>query len=181
MKDEYAFEVISGGMVLYERVGPVSEVAPYIKEAYKRVEDTCGVKFGEPYLKDLLGEGKTIMNSWPGCVAMTVFKSYFPDKAVLFAGDIQNAIYRDGVQPEDMAGLADLAVPYGIAKEEFLERMEDDVFQYATKQDFQMSQDMEATGYPTVLIRHEETYYMIARGYTTYEVLKQRVQEVVKS
>ena len=44
---QFDFEVISGGMILGERQGPIGEVAAYIKGAYKTVEDTTGVKFGE--------------------------------------------------------------------------------------------------------------------------------------
>ncbi|MFW5762224.1 MAG: DsbA family protein, partial [Cyclobacteriaceae bacterium] len=63
-QQDFQFEVISGGMITGERIGPVGEVAPYIKQAYKLVENTTGVKFGDDFLR-VLNEGKAIFTSIP--------------------------------------------------------------------------------------------------------------------
>jgi putative protein-disulfide isomerase len=52
-KDSIDFDVISGGMVVGEREGPVGDFADYILGAYTRVEEYSGMKFGQPYLDQL--------------------------------------------------------------------------------------------------------------------------------
>lgn len=175
------FEVLSGGMILHERVGPVSLVAPYIKDAYKNVESTTGVKFGLPYLEDLLGEGNMIMDSWMGSVALTAFKSFDSANSVLFAADLQNAIYFNGISPLDIDHFADLAESYGIEKDDFLGKTNDPIIQYSTKQDFQMAQDLKVTGYPAVIVFYQDQYFLIARGYTDFDTLESRLLSVLGS
>jgi len=72
--DFETIDVISGGMITRERIGAIGEVAPYIKTAYKDVENRTGVKFGEKFLKDILEEGSTIFTSIPPSIALSVFK-----------------------------------------------------------------------------------------------------------
>ncbi|HXI00169.1 MAG TPA: hypothetical protein VNI52_07850 [Sphingobacteriaceae bacterium] len=95
---QFDFEVISGGMVTGSRVGPIGVVAPYIKKAYRTVEETTGIKFGEGFLRNI-DEGEMIMNSEKPAVALAVFRTYYPDKAVMFAHELQNAINFDGADP----------------------------------------------------------------------------------
>lgn len=179
-KDKIDIEVISGGMILEDRVGPVSEVAPYIKTAYKRVEEATGVTFGEAYLADLLGEGKTIMNSWYLCVAMTVFKSFDKKNQVAFASALQKAVYFDGMAPEDTEAIARLAETFGQDANAFKESMDTEEMKYATKQEFQFAQDLSATGFPTLVIKVGEEYFLMARGYVSYEVLAERLEKAMQ-
>ena len=94
---QFDFEVISGGMILGERQGPIGEVAAYIKGAYKNVEDTTGVKFGENFVNVVLQEGNLYFSSEKPAIALSVFKTIYPKKAILFAHDLQSAIYHDGL------------------------------------------------------------------------------------
>ena len=74
--EQIQFEVLSGGMVLGDRAGPIGQVAPYISWAYKHVEERCGVKFGADFLEGVLKPGTAIFSSEKPCTALTVFKSY---------------------------------------------------------------------------------------------------------
>ncbi len=179
-KDKIDIEVISGGMILEDRVGPVSEVAPYIKTAYKIVEEGTGVKFGEAYLADLLGEGKTIMNSWYLCVAMTVFKSFDKKNQVAFASALQKAVYFDGMAPEDTDAIAKLAATFGLDAKAFKDSMNSEEMKYATKQEFQFAEDLSATGFPTLIVKVGEEYFLMARGYVSYEVLEERLEKAMQ-
>ena len=59
--DAVDFEVISGGMITGSRMGPIGEVAPYIRWAYKEVEEKTRVTFGEAFLKQVLEDGKRFL------------------------------------------------------------------------------------------------------------------------
>jgi putative protein-disulfide isomerase len=91
-QDEFEFEVISGGMVTGERVQPASVMADYILGAYKQVEDRTGVTFGEPFL-DMLRDGTRIQSSFEPALVLRTFKTFLPEKAVLFAHDLQKMNY----------------------------------------------------------------------------------------
>jgi putative protein-disulfide isomerase len=180
-KQQFQVEVISGGMVLNDRVGPLREIAPYIRDAYKRVEEMTGVTFGPKYLEDLLGPGDAILNSWPASLAMTVFKSYAPQHSVEYASALQKAIYFDGISSEDLSYFGQLAVQFGIDPAAFMLKTQDESYHYATKQDFQLASDMQVTGFPAVILFHKEEYFLLAKGYTDLKTLTERIDRVLTS
>jgi putative protein-disulfide isomerase len=110
-------EVISGGMVRGERVGPISGMASYLSKAYKEVEDRTGVKFGDAFLNETLVEGTAILNSLPPSIALSIFKTKKPEEQLQFASGIQKAIYYDGKKPEDPNLYSELALPLGSTKQ----------------------------------------------------------------
>ena len=173
-RDAVSFEVVSGGMITGSRIGPIGEVAPYIRWAYKEVETRTGVTFGKAFLENVLEEGRTVFSSIPPAVALSVFKSYQADKAVLFAGKLQQAIYYDGLAPEDTAAYASLAEAFGIDGTTFVAQMDELTFQAQAQEDFHRAQQLGVSGFPTAFAEAEGTYYRLANGYTLLADLQSR-------
>ena len=178
---QFDFEVISGGMILGEREGPINEVAAYIKGAYKTVEDTTGVKFGENFVNIVLEEGKLYFSSEKPAIALSVFKTIYPKKAIHFAHDLQSAIYHDGLDLSIDKSYVVLAEKYQINGQEFIEKLNTEEFKQAAYYDFVLAKQLQVTGYPAVLIKTgESNFYMIAKGYTDFESIELRIQNVLK-
>jgi putative protein-disulfide isomerase len=179
-RDKFDFEVLSGGMMIGERTGPIDQIAPYIKTAYKTVEETTGIKFGEPYLKHIQ-DGMMILNSEKPSIALSVFKSYFPEKAVAFAHDLQDSHYFEGHDYNDDHLYRYLAVNYGIDPDEFNQKMSQEAFKEAAYYDFALAKQLSVTSYPAVLIQAaEDSFYLIAKGYTDLDTLEERIVNVLK-
>jgi putative protein-disulfide isomerase len=178
--DQFNFEVLSGGMVLGESAGPIGKMADLIKSHYPNVEYTCGVKFGEPFLT-ALNEGTRFFSSEKPSKALSVFKSYFPDQAVLFAHDIQNAIYLEGLDLSEDSSYEPLVAKYNIDKQEFIQKLNSEEFKQAAYYDFALARQLQVSGYPAAFIKTGDTnFYMIARGYTDLATMKLRVENVLK-
>lgn len=179
-KNDFEFEVLSGGMMIGDRVGSINDIAPYIKTAYKSVENTTGVKFGDAYL-GVLDEGNMILNSELASIALSLFKQYFPDKSVLFAHEIQNALYFDGRDPNEIETFKNIAVKHGINPDEFEAKLKSDSAKEAAYYDFALSRQLRVDSYPAVLMQTSETgFYLIAKGYTDYDTLELRIENVLK-
>ncbi len=179
-KDRMRFEVVSGGMITGERVGPIGEVAPYIKWAYKDVEKATGVVFGVAFLQGVLEKGTAVFTSMPPSVALTVFKTDRPDDVVPFAAALQKAIYFDGIEPLDYAAYGRLAAGFGLDAAAFVEQMQDQVYLNATFQEFSLAQQLGVTGFPTVFVRLADgRYQVVSRGYCDYDTLESRVEAVL--
>ena len=172
------FLVVSGGLVTGERIGPVDEVAPYIKTAYKTVEERTGVTFGEEFLRQL-EKGEMVFTSLPAAVAMAVFKMYQPEKAIEYAEALQNAIYFEGMPPEPYEGYAQVASTFGLDADAFLRKMNMDMLQQQAYADFTIAYDMGVTGFPAVFLRSGKDTYQVAAGYTDYDTLVARIEEVL--
>ncbi|NEU07113.1 DsbA family protein [Flavihumibacter sp. R14] len=179
-RDQFDFEIISGGMMIGDRAGRVADVAPFIRDTYKTVEDTTGIVFGLAFIKNL-EEGYMIFNSERPAIALSVCKSLLPKKTFEFATDLQNSIYFDGKEPDHMDLYRYLAANFGIDPDEFASRMDDPVFKDEAHYDFALAKQLQVGSYPAVLIQYADSkFYLIARGYSDYETMELRINNVKK-
>ena len=178
-QDEFEFEVISGGMVTGERVQPASVMADYILGAYKQVEDRTGVTFGEPFL-DMLRDGTRIQSSFEPALVLRTFKTFLPEKAVLFAHDLQKMNYSDGLDLNNFSNYQAVVEKYEINWTIFKEKMETQAMNKATIQDFQISNAYEVTGFPAVFFENETTRSPLVKGYQSFENLDDIMQQVIE-
>lgn len=177
---DITIEVLSGGMITGDRIGPLIDVAPYIRSAYKDVENASGVKFGQPFLEELFGEAQMYMTSIPAARALAAFRILQPDGNQLrFAARIQKAIYGEGMHPDDEDGFGNLVTEFGLDKARFLDVMRSDDAAKAADADMQRSSQMGVTGFPTVFVQHNNQLSIISRGYKDYASLEQSLQGVV--
>lgn len=179
LQDKLHFEVYSGAMMLGDRAGSINDVAPYIKTAYKTVEQRTGVVFGEPFLKDMLEPGTAMLNSEKPCIALTVFKSYLPGRAVEFAHVLQEALYQDGKDLTQDAIYPELVAPFGIDPLAFVEKLNNTDFKRKTYEEFKIVSEIGVTGFPTVLLLTEKQNYLLSRGYTDFEPLYQTITQII--
>ncbi len=176
--DRLDFEVISGGMILNERIAPLASFAPVIRNNYKTIEAVTGITFGEGFLKHLY-VGSAIMESETPAIALSVFKSYQPEKALEFAHSLQNALYFDGKGPQDEDMYRYLAVNYNIDPDEFLKLMNDEVYKQAAYYDFALAKQLNVEGYPAVFVQSADNYfYLVAKGYTNLKTMELRLASV---
>lgn len=179
-KNDFDFEVISGGMMIGEKVGSVNQVAPFIKTSYHNVEEVSGVKFGDAYLRHL-EEGTFILDSVPPSIALSVLKSLKPDLSIPFIHDLQQSIYFEGKDPNDSSLYRYLSVNFGIDPDEFERKMGEDEFREAAYYDFALAKQLKVESFPAVLMQMSETsFYLIAKGYTDSDTLELRIRNVLK-
>lgn len=180
-KDEFDFQVISGGMILGDRVGPISQMAPFIKGAYKNVEETTGIKFGDKFINEALEEGTMLLSSEKPSIALSVFKSYLPDQAVLFAHDIQKALNFYGLDLNDNQTYKELIKPYKLPEEEFLAKLDNEEYRQLAYYDVALARQLQVTGYPAAFIKTGELqFHMIAKGYSDEATMELRIHNVLK-
>jgi putative protein-disulfide isomerase len=175
------FEVLSGGMIMGLRAGPIGEVAPYIEKAYPDVEQATGVRFGEAFLQNILRPGTAIFSSEMPGIALTTFRKQQPERVVQFAHALQNALYANGIKLSVLENYVPLAEQFGLSGSDFLREMQREENRYETMLEFQTVANWGINGYPTVLLKpeHDRQYYMIARGYTPFERLDEVIGKVL--
>jgi len=179
-KDRMDFRVVAGGMVTGPRVEPVAKMAGYILGAYKRVEETCGVKFGEPYL-ERLQEGTTISNSEPPCRALHLASTLRPAESVEYAHQLQRAIFLDGYDWNDAETYEHLARIFDLDPEAFAARWDSEDARYAVQADFQWVQAAGISGFPCVVVQRGEEYFLAAQGYRRLEEIEAVLEKILAS
>ena len=174
---EIEIEVLSGGMITGSRIGPIGQVAPYIKTAYKDVENATGVKFGKPFLMDVLDKGTAIFTSIPCGLALTAFKQLMPAKALDYAAALQKAIYYNGTDPSDMEAFARLAEGLGASKDPFLKLAASNDIKQMTQDEFLRVSRFGVRGFPTVLIERDGSYQAVSSGYLPLAELEKKLAQ----
>ena len=181
-KNELDFEVLSGGMMIGEQVQSIERIAGYIQTAYKRVEELSGIKFGEDFLWHINNPDKSDwqMNSEKPAIALCVFKEYYPEQQVAFASDLQYALNYEGRDLNDDEAYRHLLEKYGINPEAFYPKLHSDEFKEQAYYEFNLCKQLKVTGFPCLFLQKDDSkFYMLARGFTDYETLNERIKNVL--
>lgn len=178
-KDQLSFQVISGGMVTGSRVGPLAQMANYIKESTPRLEALTGVKFGEGFLADLHGAGATILDSTPPSKAFVILKEHRPEQQVSIAHALQEVFYKDGLDFNEVDSYRGICAAFGLEHATFSEKFNSLDYQLAVKEEFEMAAQYGVSGYPTVILRNGEQYFLMAHGFNSTEQLEAVFKKIV--
>ncbi|MBN8673801.1 MAG: DsbA family protein [Chitinophagales bacterium] len=181
-KDKISFEVLSGGMIPAENPRPIAATARYISEAYQRVEEITGIKFGPDYLWHIFnpGESDWFPHSEKAAIAMCTFKEILPDQQVAFAADLQYSLHFEGRDLTDNEAYRHLLEKYSIPGEAFYSKMNSEAYKEKALYEFALCKQLQATSFPQVLIQvAEQKFYLLAKGYTDHETLNDRIQSVL--
>ena len=183
-KDDLDIEVLSGGMMTGESVMPIEKIGPYIQSSYKRVEELTGIKFGDDFLWHINNPDKSdwVMNSEKPAIALCILKEYYPERQLEFATDLQYALNYEGRDLDDDEAYRHLLDKYNIQPEAFYSKLSTNEYKEMAYYEFALMKQLEVNGYPTVFIQTGELkFVMVARGYTGYEELQQRIDNVLKT
>lgn len=182
-KNVLDIDVLSGGMILPDKPTHIRLAAGYIAKAYKEVEALTGIKFGEDYLWHIHNpeESDWYPSSEKPAIAMSIFKAFYPGRAIGFATDLQYALHYEGRDLTDDAAYLHLLEKYSIQPEIFFEKLASEQCKEMAYYEFSLMQQLQVTGYPCVFIQTGDLkFVMVARGYTDYETLKGRIEKVLE-
>ncbi len=178
--DSLTYSVYTGGLVLGERIGTVKDKFEYVLDAYKQVEQTTGTMFGEGFKTNIIGNAdEYVFSSVPPGKAFVILKELQPDNALNFAHDLQRAIYWDGKDIHKPEMYAEIADKYGIDTGIFAQRFNDTAYDKLLTRDFETSAYYQAQGYPHVLLKKDDQYYLLTRGYNSYENLEPIINKIL--
>ena len=182
-KEELHVEVLSGGMVLPDEPTHIRATASYIVTAYKRVEELTGIEFGPDYLWHINNpeESDWYPHSLKPATALSIIKELQPDSVLAFAGDLQYALHYEGRDLTDDEAYRHLLEKYKLDAEDFYTKLKEDKYKAAAEYDFALCKQLKVTGYPTLFIQSSDSkFYLVAQGYTGYDVLEERVRNVLE-
>ena len=177
-------EVLSGGMLIGDAATPIENIAHYIDGAYKNVETLSGIKFGDDYLWHIKNPALSdwVMESEKPAIALCIFKEYYPDKQVEFASDLQHALYMEGRDLCDNEAYRHLLEKYSINEEAFYNKLGSEEYSDQAYYEFNLCKQLQVNGFPAVLLQQNDSkFHLIAKGYTSYQQMNERIEETLQS
>ncbi len=175
----FYFDVLSGGMVVGEREGPIGDFADYILSAYPRLEKLTGVKFGQAYLNQLKTKSIYSSSVIPS-IAMEVCKALDNKKAIPFASALQAAYYVEGLDLREDSVYISLAKQFDFEPEQFLQMLKSEEMKTRAFNSFKHVSTLGVNGYPAVLAIKNGKWYALANGYTDYDSLTAAFEQFQK-
>jgi putative protein-disulfide isomerase len=181
--DRLDIEVLSGGMILNEEKQSIAGMAPYIQKAYKTVEERTGIQFGEDFLWHIFHYDLSdwYFDSEKAAIALCIFKEYYPARQVEFVSDLQYAFKYEGRDLTDDEAYRHLLEKYSIQPEAFYQKLHSEEYKEKAHYEFQLCKQLRVTGFPCVLLQTADNkFYLLSRGYTDYDSLKTRLENVLQ-
>jgi putative protein-disulfide isomerase len=121
------------------------------------------------------------MNSEKAAVALCIVKEYYPPRQLEFATDLQYALNYEGRDLDDDEAYRHLLDKYNIQPEAFYSKLNDAEYKEMAHYEFALMKQLQVNGFPTVFIQTGDTkFVMVAKGFTVYEDLKERIENVLK-
>lgn len=162
-----SWEILAGGMVLGDRVGPIGRVSGFLKRALPRLEDTTGIQFGRPFLDNVLAGGTMVLSSMEPSRALQAVKTLAPDRALPFAMAVQKALYEQGLDVTSMSVLGEAAEAVGVSGFE-IEYLKTESYE-KTLAEFRRVNDMGVMGFPTLLGIDGDDVRVFSRGWAPFD------------
>lgn len=181
-KNECSFEVLSGGMMPKEFAKPVSVIASYVSSAYRRVEETTGIKFGEDYLWHMFNPDKSdwVPHSEKSAIALCIFKEIYPERQVEFATGLQYALNFEGRDLTDDEAYRHLVEKYKLDAADFYKKLNSEAYKEKALYEFSLCRQLQVTAFPVLLLQATETkFYLVARGYTHIDDVRARITRIL--
>ncbi|HUM97098.1 MAG TPA: DsbA family protein [Chitinophagaceae bacterium] len=181
--DRFEFEVLSGGMIPAENPSPIKATASYISKEYKNVEAISGIQFGEDYLWHIFHpeESDWYPHSEKAAIALCIFKELYPEQQIAFAADLQKALHYEGRDLTDDEAYRHLLEKYKMDSKDFYQKLHSDTYRDKANYEFALCRQLQVNGFPAVLMQVAATkFYLVARGYTVYEDVKARIENIIK-
>ncbi len=173
------WEVLAGGMVVGDRVGPIGRLSEFLKEALPRVEGTTGVRFGQAFTTEILERGTLVLSSLEPSRALQAVKTLANDRALAYAVGLQKALYEDGRDVTSLEVLGEVAEAVRVVGFE-IEYMKTETYEQ-TLAEFRLVADMGITGFPTLLGFDGESGKVFSRGWSPFESVFESVNRWLES
>jgi putative protein-disulfide isomerase len=166
--DKAALSVVTGGLRAGERRPMDHQLKGYVRHHWEEVQKATGQPFDFSFFER---EG-FVYDTEPACRAVVIVRSADPANAVPYFSALHRAFYAQGQDITDRRILADIAEPFGVSKEVFLDAYADPGIGVATQADFQYARDLGVQGFPTVICRADDQWAYLTSGFQPFEVLR---------
>ena len=126
---------------------------------------------GAPFDYDFFDREGFVLDTEPACRAVITMRSFDKDKTLPFYEAISRSFYSENKDTTDVETFKRLCEEVGADPDEFEKKFSSDEYKELTKVDFIFCQRIGATGFPSMLVKEDETYAMLTSGYQSFENL----------
>ena len=168
-------EIVMGGL----RAGGGEEWNTSFKSFLRHHWEDVGMRSGQPFSFKLLDEPHFNYDTEPSCRAVVTAGEMKMDKMLPFFKAVQVGFYLENKDPKQVEFYKPICKSMGIDYSEFSAKFISAEMKQKTNNHFQRSSQLGASSFPTVLLEYKGEIHRIAIGYSTFEKMKERIDEII--
>jgi putative protein-disulfide isomerase len=162
----FAMRLVNGGL----RPGPGAQVLEdglrsYLIHHWDQVAAASGQPFNE---KALAGDGWVYDTEYPARAVVTM-RALSPNHEFEWFKRLQRAFYSEAIDITDGAVYPGLLADFPVDVDDFVAQLDDEKSRLAAWEDFEEARSLQATGFPTLLLRAGSEMATVTRGYRSFD------------
>lgn len=152
----------------------MKDLKDFLKEHWLEIHHRTGMPFKYEILdKDM------VYNTEPACRAVVTVRHLFPQNTKDFFQKTQMAFYFENHNPYATASYKKIVDGMGLDGEAFEKFYTSEPARKMVVNDFATAAQLGANGFPTVLLKFNNQYHIISRGYTETTLMNARIRKIL--
>ncbi len=168
--------LFSGGLRPFTKAPVADDMRSYLAETFGRI----GELTGQPFAEGALQQPGFVYDTEPASRAVVTMRELAPGEEYPYMLAIQSAFYAGGEDITRSEVLAAHAEAAGVARADFLAAFESIAIRQATLVDFQVAQQFDVDGFPTLILNWQDAsakaqFAVVGKGYAKAPILIERL------
>lgn len=160
---------IVGGLRPGPSAEPLDEISRRtLAEHWRHVQEASG----QPFDHAALQRENWVYDTELGAIGVVTMRHLDESATFAFFKRLQRAFYAERVDITDRAVYPNLLEGFDVDGDRFMELLGSGEMKREAWQDFAEARRLSATGFPTLLLRLDEEYLIVTRGYLPWETLE---------
>jgi putative protein-disulfide isomerase len=170
-RGQMGFRLVLGGLRPGETEPMCKQLAHFLGRHWLDVARVTG----QPFNHDILDSRSFVYDTEPPSRAVRAADALDPGLAFPFFQAIQEAFYVHNADTNLLSTYLTLCTRFGLDQAAFEACYNSSEMLAATQEDFRLSTTLGVRSFPSVLVRIETEYHMIAMGYSPFQDLKREI------
>jgi putative protein-disulfide isomerase len=173
-KQNVPFGILAGGL----RPGGGEPWDDAMKSLLKHHWSEVEKRSGQPFGYALLERDTFNYDTEPACRAVVTARTMMNENLLSFFEAIQYKFYVLSEDPGNLSFYESICAQFGLDFTAFSTTFEQDEMRLATRDEFQLNRQWGVTGYPTVVLSHNNQLFSLAHGYAPFEAMHEVVERI---
>lgn len=159
---------VVGGLRPGPSAEPIEHLRSYLAHHWNQVAE----RSGQPFDTAALDRPGWIYDTELACTAVVTMRHLDPAATIRFFTRIQRAFYAENVDVTQPEAYPQLIAGFDVDPARFMDLLTGEEMKRATWEDFEEARALSASGFPTLLLRLEDGYAVVTRGYVAWADLR---------
>lgn len=170
---DFGFKLVIGGLRPYN-TETMADLGDFLKHHWDDVSKRSGKEFNH----DILQDKSFVYDTEPPARAVWVMRQLKPGSEFPFFKDIQKLFYSENKNTNKVESYEGLVEKYGVDYTTFKELYNSTEARLGIKQDFEYSSQLGVKGFPSVVLKKGDEYFLIANGFATADGMQKIIDKI---